>query len=82
MMMMMMTTSLLWDGDIFNINCVVQFRKHLRYIVLTEIDECQSSPCIHGNCSDHLSYYTCDCHAGYTGSHCQTGFFVILQIVF
>ena len=45
----------------------------LLFFLGKEINECESSPCIHGNCSDQLNNYTCDCHAGYTGSTCKTG---------
>ena len=40
---------------------------------MTDIDECQSSPCFHGNCSDAVNYYTCYCFAGYTGTNCNIG---------
>ncbi|XP_062589201.1 fibropellin-3-like [Saccostrea cucullata] len=36
------------------------------------IDECASSPCIHGSCIDHVNKYTCSCDPGYTGINCQT----------
>ena len=45
----------------------------MKILHVSEINECESSPCIHGNCSDHISYYACDCEAGYNGSDCQTG---------
>ncbi|CAH1258920.1 NOTCH3 [Branchiostoma lanceolatum] len=37
------------------------------------IDGCLSSPCLHGSCVDHLGHYTCGCHPGWTGVHCETG---------
>ena len=42
--------------------------------VLSEIDECLSSPCDNGGtCTDLLDGYSCTCVDGYTGSHCETG---------
>nr|XP_034368785.1 protein crumbs homolog 1 [Arvicanthis niloticus] len=35
------------------------------------IDECFSSPCIHGNCSDGVAAYHCRCDPGYTGVNCE-----------
>lgn len=47
------------------------------FISYLDIDECQSSPCIHGNCSDHHNQYICHCQAGYTGNNCQTGLYYL-----
>ncbi len=40
----------------------------------TEIDECLSSPCLHGgNCTNGINSYTCDCsNIFYDGSNCET----------
>ena len=43
--------------------------------VVADINECQSSPCIHGNCTDHVNMYTCGCFPGYTGSNCEKGIY-------
>ncbi|XP_075473161.1 protein crumbs homolog 1 isoform X3 [Ascaphus truei] len=37
----------------------------------TDIDECLSSPCLHGNCTDGAAGYWCECQAGYTGANCD-----------
>lgn len=38
----------------------------------TNINDCQSSPCHHGECIDGENNFTCLCHPGYTGYLCQT----------
>ncbi|XP_072367573.1 protein crumbs homolog 1 isoform X1 [Scyliorhinus torazame] len=35
------------------------------------IDECQSSPCIHGNCTDKVAAYKCTCASGFKGTNCE-----------
>ena len=38
-----------------------------------DIDECESSPCIHGRCEDGTDKYICQCEPGFTGLHCEEG---------
>ena len=38
-----------------------------------DIDDCDSYPCVNGDCVDGLNSYTCDCYSGYTGVTCETG---------
>lgn len=45
----------------------------MNVICLTDINECQSSPCFHGDCTDHVNSYSCHCYPGYTGTQCQIG---------
>lgn len=38
----------------------------------TNIDDCESSPCINGGtCKDEIKDYSCDCPNGYTGKACH-----------
>lgn len=42
-------------------------------ILYAEIDECASSPCIHGNCVDEIAKYECTCEVFYIGIYCEKG---------
>ena len=37
----------------------------------TEINECQSNPCVHGTCTDVVNKFTCSCLEGYSGMLCE-----------
>ncbi|MFT7805709.1 protein eyes shut homolog [Arapaima gigas] len=37
----------------------------------TNVDECQSSPCLHGFCYDVVDGFYCLCKPGYAGLHCE-----------
>ena len=41
--------------------------------ISTDIDECATSPCIHGSCEDKINDYTCTCDPGWKGKDCDTG---------
>lgn len=43
----------------------------LFYIPIDIVDECESSPCIHGNCSNKYLLYECNCEPGYLGINCE-----------
>ena len=45
--------------------------QHLTFHTV-DIDDCQSSPCVHGTCQDHPNGYTCTCFQGYTAKDCGT----------
>ncbi|NXX93749.1 CRUM1 protein, partial [Centropus bengalensis] len=35
------------------------------------IDDCQASPCVHGNCVDALADFQCECFRGFIGKRCD-----------
>ncbi|KAF6021725.1 TDGF1 [Bugula neritina] len=37
-----------------------------------DINECDSNPCFHGNCTDEVNGFSCVCDDGYEGVQCQT----------
>ncbi|NXG33378.1 CRUM1 protein, partial [Dromaius novaehollandiae] len=37
----------------------------------SNIDDCQSSPCVHGDCVDALADFQCECFRGYIGKKCD-----------
>lgn len=39
--------------------------------ILSEINECESSPCSHGVCLDEINAYQCVCDTGYYGRQCS-----------
>lgn len=46
----------------------------LLFIRFAEINECDFSPCMHGDtCKDLSADYNCTCAPGYTGKNCSVG---------
>ncbi|CAL4154580.1 unnamed protein product, partial [Meganyctiphanes norvegica] len=52
----------------FICECVPGFTGNLCEI---NIDECESSPCVSGECIDGINSYRCDCWPGYEGVNCE-----------
>ena len=42
-------------------------------VCVSDLDECESDPCVSGVCVDLPGEYLCECQAGYTGVDCETG---------
>lgn len=40
----------------------------------TNIDDCESISCQHGQCIDGIDIYACNCDPGYTGQLCEVIF--------
>jgi len=64
-----------YDYDATNKECCV--------LLLTEEDNCLSSPCLNGaTCISDLTGYRCLCELGFTGTDCETGLCRFCCIVF
>lgn len=70
---------------IFQIGCaffysyihIIQHNVSQLFFLISDFNECVSSPCVHGTCIDQLHSYTCQCQLGYTGTNCETGQLVL-----
>jgi Notch-like protein len=36
-----------------------------------DTNECDSNPCVNGNCTDELNAYSCQCYYGFYGDDCE-----------
>ena len=49
-------------------------RFNLSQFLISDVDECQSSPCKNGGtCLNQQAGYSCKCKDGYSGEHCEEG---------
>ena len=49
---------------------------------ISDIDECESNPCVNGKCTNEVNAWKCDCNAGYKGHACEIGTSLLLTLVF
>ena len=57
---------------LYNIRQLRWMTLYLRYIFQTDINECESRPCLNGaTCVNKENDYQCSCIAGYTGTKCE-----------
>ena len=48
--------------------------KTLCLVIVADVDECASSPCVNGgSCTDALAGFSCACAPGYDGLTCTNG---------
>ena len=58
--------------------CASHTTVRLKYLCVTDINECADNPCKHGNCTDGINSYTCECDDGYEGDDCDIGEYIFL----
>ena len=44
---------------------------------VSDIDECLSDPCVHGNCTDLVNGYKCTCEDWYGGTNCRLSMLLV-----
>jgi len=58
------------------------YSSHWTSMWFTDFLECDSSPCLNGAiCTELVNGYTCVCALGYTDDHCQTGKYLLNNIL-
>ena len=62
--------------DIKTRRCVlyIRFRSNVAswsFLFILDVNECLSSPCIHGQCLDLVDSFVCDCEFGFVGQFCE-----------
>ena len=50
-------------------------------VILADIDECASNPCVNGACTDGENRWECTCQPGWTGENCEIGVFGLITNV-
>ena len=61
-----MATLLLVDKSFLN-QPFYSLRKHFKYLISTDIDECEQSPCDQ-NCVNSIGSYSCPCIQGFVNN--------------
>ena len=45
----------------------------IHYLSIVDINECASSPCVHGSCNNLQNHWSCNCDPGYEEYNCGYG---------
>ena len=72
-----------FQDEIYKLLVVCQLRTKFPDVLLSEVDECASRPCMDGaTCVDGVNYYNCTCPDGYVGNTCETSTFQSFNVLF
>ena len=61
------------DLNLYTVTMINKYNdnKIISLNISEQINKCESLPCAHGECTDHVDGYICDCNPGYQGTHCD-----------
>ncbi|OWF51465.1 sushi, von Willebrand factor type A, EGF and pentraxin domain-containing protein 1-like [Mizuhopecten yessoensis] len=63
------------SGDVISWRSILNATMNDAFIqipsVCDDVNECDSSPCFRGNCTDDYNSYQCKCEVGFTGNDCD-----------
>ena len=63
---------------LYDVKCILSAIFSLFVILLLDMDECYSLPCLNGGaCLQGVGMFTCHCSPGYTGTICDAGKVII-----
>ena len=62
---------------VFIVICIITNYIYCYFHLELDINECISNPCLNGgNCTDQVNGFTCSCVPGFSGTRCETGYWL------